>query len=85
MCWERIASSRRRMRRMCARCWLRFVVRQGRNPDPIAAFRASGYAERVARERTAIETSQWLSRRISRLFSPVVCCSARSFAYMTSV
>src|SRR5437762_13777880 len=26
-------------------------VRQGRNPDPIAAFRASGYAERVARER----------------------------------
>ena len=32
-------------------------VRQGRNPDPIAAFRASGYAERVARERTALETS----------------------------
>jgi L-rhamnose isomerase / sugar isomerase len=28
-------------------------VRQGRNPDPIAAFHASGYAERVARERTA--------------------------------
>ena len=28
-------------------------VRQGRNPDPIAAFRASGYAERVARERVA--------------------------------
>jgi L-rhamnose isomerase/sugar isomerase len=26
-------------------------IRQGRNPDPIAAFRASGYAERVARER----------------------------------
>src|SRR2546421_345695 len=26
-------------------------VRQGRNPDPIAAFRASGYAERVAQER----------------------------------
>ncbi len=26
-------------------------VRQGRDPDPIAAFRASGYAERVARER----------------------------------
>ncbi len=26
-------------------------ARQGRNPDPIAAFRASGYAERVARER----------------------------------
>ncbi len=32
-------------------------VRQGRNPDPIAAFRASGYAERVARERTALTTS----------------------------
>jgi len=32
-------------------------VRQGRNPDPIAAFRASGYAERVARERTAIPTT----------------------------
>ena len=31
--------------------------RQGRNPDPIAAFRASGYAERVARERTAIATT----------------------------
>src|SRR6266852_5913412 len=30
-----------------------FRVRQGRNPDPIAAFRASGYAERVAHERTA--------------------------------
>src|SRR5579883_1329928 len=28
-------------------------VRQGRHPDPIAAFRASGYAERVARERIA--------------------------------
>ncbi|HLG75195.1 MAG TPA: L-rhamnose isomerase [Ktedonobacteraceae bacterium] len=28
-----------------------FRVRQGRNPDPIADFRASGYAERVARER----------------------------------
>jgi L-rhamnose isomerase/sugar isomerase len=26
-------------------------VRQGRDPDPIAAFRASGYAERVAGER----------------------------------
>lgn len=26
-------------------------VRQGRQPDPIAAFRASGYAERVAQER----------------------------------
>ena len=32
-------------------------VRQRRNPDPIAAFRASGYAERVARERTALGTS----------------------------
>jgi L-rhamnose isomerase/sugar isomerase len=32
-------------------------VRQGRNPDPIAAFHASGYAERVARERTAVATS----------------------------
>jgi L-rhamnose isomerase/sugar isomerase len=32
-------------------------VRQGRDPDPIAAFRASGYAERVARERVAIATS----------------------------
>jgi len=30
-----------------------FRTRQGRNPDPIAAFRASGYAERVARERVA--------------------------------
>jgi L-rhamnose isomerase/sugar isomerase len=28
-----------------------FRARQGRNPDPIAAFRASGYAERVASER----------------------------------
>jgi L-rhamnose isomerase/sugar isomerase len=28
-------------------------VRQGCDPDPIAAFRASGYAERVARERPA--------------------------------
>lgn len=28
-----------------------FRVRQGLNPDPIAAFRASGYAERVASER----------------------------------
>jgi L-rhamnose isomerase/sugar isomerase len=28
-------------------------VRQGRDPDPIAAFLASGYAERVARERVA--------------------------------
>ncbi len=30
-----------------------FRVRQGCDPDPIAAFRASGYAERVARERPA--------------------------------
>jgi L-rhamnose isomerase / sugar isomerase len=34
------------------RPWLsEFRVRQGRHPDPIADFRASGYAERVARER----------------------------------
>jgi L-rhamnose isomerase/sugar isomerase len=32
-------------------------VRQGLDPDPIAAFRASGYAERVARQRAAGETS----------------------------
>ncbi len=32
-------------------------VHQGRDPDPIAAFRASGYADRVARERTALATS----------------------------
>jgi L-rhamnose isomerase/sugar isomerase len=32
-------------------------VRQGREPDPIAAFRASRYAERVARERVASLTS----------------------------
>src|SRR5712691_4347288 len=32
-------------------------VRQGLDPDPIASFRASGYAERVARERVAIATS----------------------------
>jgi L-rhamnose isomerase/sugar isomerase len=32
-------------------------VRQGRNPDPMAAFRASGYAERVQRERVANATS----------------------------
>jgi L-rhamnose isomerase / sugar isomerase len=32
-------------------------VRQGRNPDPIATFRSSGYAERVAKERVAIATS----------------------------
>ncbi len=30
-----------------------FRQRQGLNPDPIAAFRASGYAERVASERVA--------------------------------
>ncbi len=30
---------------------------QGRDPNPIAAFRASGYAEQVARERTAVATS----------------------------
>jgi len=34
-----------------------FRVRQGRNPDPIAAFRASGYAEHLARERPALTTS----------------------------
>lgn len=32
-------------------------VRQGLQPDPIAAFRASGYAERVARERASSEVS----------------------------
>ncbi len=32
-------------------------TRQGLNPDPIAAFRASGYAEQVARERTAVGTA----------------------------
>jgi L-rhamnose isomerase/sugar isomerase len=32
-------------------------VRQGRDPDPIAAFRRSGYAERVAGERVAIATT----------------------------
>ena len=32
-------------------------TRQGLNPDPIAAFRASGYAERVARERTSVGTA----------------------------
>ena len=32
-------------------------VRQGRNPDPIAAFRAGGYAERVARERAMSATT----------------------------
>jgi L-rhamnose isomerase / sugar isomerase len=34
-----------------------FRVRQGCDPDPIAAFRASGYAERVAQERTVIAMS----------------------------
>lgn len=34
-----------------------FRVRQGLNPDPIAAFRASGYAERVASERPATGSS----------------------------
>ncbi len=29
-------------------------VRQGRDADPIAAFRSSGYAERVARERSTV-------------------------------
>jgi L-rhamnose isomerase / sugar isomerase len=32
-------------------------VRQGIDPDPIAAFRSSGYAEHVARERIAAATS----------------------------
>jgi len=32
-------------------------VRQGRDPDPIKAFRANGYAERVAYERVASATS----------------------------
>lgn len=32
-------------------------VRQGLDPDPIAAFRASGYAERMAEERTARATT----------------------------
>ena len=32
-------------------------VRQGLNPDPIAAFRSSGYADRIARERVAAATS----------------------------
>jgi L-rhamnose isomerase/sugar isomerase len=32
-------------------------VRQGLDPDPIASFRASGYAECIARERTASATS----------------------------
>ena len=34
-----------------------FRTRQGCDPDPIAAFRASGYAQRVAQERTAVFTS----------------------------
>jgi len=34
-----------------------FRTRQGLNPDPIAAFRASGYAERVAVERPAVASS----------------------------
>jgi L-rhamnose isomerase / sugar isomerase len=32
-------------------------LRQGLNPDPVAAFRASGYGERVARERGSAATS----------------------------
>src|SRR5712691_7639061 len=32
-------------------------VRQGRDPDPITAFRNSGYAERVAGERASVATS----------------------------
>src|SRR5258706_694490 len=32
-------------------------VRQGRDPDPIAAFRASGYAERVSGERASIRVA----------------------------
>ena len=32
-------------------------VRQGREPDPIAAFRASGYAEKVASERASSSVS----------------------------
>ncbi|TMD52235.1 MAG: sugar isomerase, partial [Chloroflexi bacterium] len=32
-------------------------VRQGLDPDPIAAFHASGYAERVARERAVVAAS----------------------------
>jgi len=32
-------------------------TRQGLDPDPIAALRSSGYAERVARERTAVATT----------------------------
>ena len=32
-------------------------TRQGLDPDPIAAFRTGGYAEKVARERTALGTA----------------------------
>ncbi|HEY7358747.1 MAG TPA: L-rhamnose isomerase [Ktedonobacterales bacterium] len=32
-------------------------IRQGRDPDPIAAFRQSGYAEQVARERATVAVS----------------------------
>ncbi len=32
-------------------------LRQGLDPDPIAAFRASGYAERIARERGSASVS----------------------------
>jgi L-rhamnose isomerase/sugar isomerase len=31
-------------------------VREGRNPDPMAAFHTSGYAEKVERERAAVST-----------------------------
>jgi L-rhamnose isomerase/sugar isomerase len=34
-----------------------FRTRQGLDPDPIAAFRASGYADRVAAERPAVVSS----------------------------
>ncbi len=40
------------------RPWLsEFRMRQGIDLDPMTAFRANGYAERVARERTAVATS----------------------------
>ena len=51
MCWERIASSRRRMRRMCVRCWLRFAftrdvipipLRRSARVDTPSAWRTSG-------------------------------------------
>jgi L-rhamnose isomerase/sugar isomerase len=32
-------------------------LRQGLDPDPITVFRASGFAERIARERSALKTS----------------------------